>query len=458
MDETQLEQAGKDGLDYEVVAVDGGEEVEVMLRLQAPGEPESDARPFHIQIVLDTSESMHPRKLFPALRGIDYLLNEMRMEDRIGIVTFGGGAKLACPGGVAWEGDEVREAMRQIRPFGLAEPGPGLMMGIRETDRNAVRKKGAIFFISDSRLGSGDRRLAGELAGMAAGALKASYTVSTLSMDGRPNPVLKAIAKAGGGKFIATDDGQRVTRLMLESLPSAARRRIYGVELTVGDLGCGTKVEIKDYPTEEYDDGVIAQIGDLADGERREIIFRLEVPGMEEMHDDHAASIGLKWSDTGQNKAFWASMPLKVNGYPADPRPHVRELFNTDPEEGVLFDFEPVDIPAGELETGNLGRRFGPGPVADTPGTSKQRAEAARRRRERSRMLADGELPPELEEKVIEMVREQTSKETARILDEIRTEVPAQLLEELKKKVDENLDDLDDEDEEDDDDGGIAFD
>ena len=444
-----LEQSEKDGLGYEVVAVDGGEKVEVMLRLEAPGEPESEAEAFHIQIVLDTSESMHPRKLFPALRGIDYLLNEMRMEDRIGIVTFGGGAKLACPGGMAWEGDETREAMRQIRPFGLAEPGPGLMMGIRETDRNTVRKQGAIFFISDSQLGSGDRKLAGELAGMAAGAQKAGYTVSTLSMDGRPNPVLKAIAKAGGGKFIATDDGQRVTRLMLEHLPSAAGKRIYGVELTVGDLGCGTKVEIKDYPTEEYDDGVIAQIGDLGNGERREIIFKLEVPGMEEMHDDHAASIGLKWSDTGQNKAFWASMPLKVNGYPADPRPDVRELFNTDPEEGVLFDFEPVDIPAEELEVRNPARRLGPGPSGDTSGTLKERAEAARRRRERSRMLAEGELPPDLEEKVIEMVREQTSKETARILDEIRTQVPGEILEELKKSVQENMERLEDEDDED---------
>ena len=451
MDETKLEKTEKDGLGYEVVAVDGGDKVEVMLQLQAPGEPESDAEPFHIQIVLDTSDSMHPRKLFPALRGIDYLLNEMRMEDRIGIVTFGGGAKLACPGGVAWEGEETREAMRQIRPFGLADPGPGLVMGLRETDRNSVRKQGAIFFISDSQLASGDRKLAGELAGIAAGALKAGYTVSTLSMDGRPNPVLKAMAKAGGGKFVATDDGQRVTRTILEKLPSAAGKRIYGVELIVDDLGCGTKVEIDGYPTEEYDDGVIAQIGDLGNGERREIIFRLEVPGMEEMHDDHAARIELKWSDTGKRKAFWAGMPLKVNGYPADPRPRVRELFNTDPEEGVLFEFEPVEIPAEELETGNPGRRLGAGPMADTSGTPRERAEAARRRRERSRMLADGELPPELEEKVIELVREQTSKETARILDEIRTEVPAQILEELKKKVDEDMNHLDDED---DDDGG----
>ena len=449
MEQLPLEGLVKDGLGYEVVAIEGRDRVEMMLRLKAPDPPEEAASPFHVQIVLDTSESMHPRKLFPALRGIDYLLTEMRMEDRIGIVTFGGGAKLACPGGMAWEGEETREAMRQIRPFGLAEPGPGLMIGVRETGRNTVGDRGAIFFISDSHLGSGDRKLAGELAGMAAGALKAGFTVSTLSMDGRPNPVLKTIAKAGGGEFVATDDGQKVARLMLEKLPSSVGKRIYGVELTVDDLGCGTEVQVKDYPTEEYDDGVIAQIGDLANGERREVLFRLEVPGMEEMHDDHAASIKLKWSDTGRNKAFWASMPLKVNGYPADPRPHVRELFNTDPEEGVLFDFEPVEIPAEELETRNPARRIGQTPGSEGGGSPKERAEAARRRRERSRLLADGELPADLEEKVMEMVREQTSKETARILDEIRTQVPAEILEELKKSVQENMDRLDDEDDED---------
>jgi hypothetical protein len=448
MNELPLEGINRDGLDYEVVAIEGTDEVEVLLRLQAPGEPGPDGSGFHIQVVLDTSESMHPRKLFPALRGIDYLLNEMQMEDRIGIVTFGGGAKLACPGGMAWEGEEVREGMRQIKPFGLAEPGPGLIMGIRETQRNTIRDKGAIFFISDSQLGSGDHKLAGELAGMAAGAKKAGYTVSTLSMDGRPNPVLKAMAEAGGGKFVATDDGQRVTRLMLERLPSAVGRRIYGVELVLDALGCGTEVSIPGYETEQYDDGVIAQIGDLRNGERREIVFKLKVPGMDDLDDDFVARIELKWSDTEKKKAFWAGMPLKVNGYPADPRPRVRELFNTDPEEGVLFEFEPIDIPAEELETKGPGRRVGSLPGTDTPASPKERAEEARRRRERSRMLAAGELPPELEEKVMEMVREQTSKETARILDEIRTEVPEQILAELRKKVEEGLNDLDEDDDE----------
>jgi hypothetical protein len=166
------------------------------------------------------------------------------------------------------------------------------------------------------------------------------------------------------------------------------------------------------------------------------------------MHDDHAASIQLKWSDTAKKKAFWASMPLKVNGYPADPRPNVREMFNTDPEEGVLFEFDPIEIPEEELEPRPAARRTGSLPGTDGPTSPKERAEEARRRRERSRMLAAGELPPELEEKVMEMVREQTSKETARILDEIRTEVPEQILAELKKKVEEGLEELDDDDDE----------
>jgi hypothetical protein len=321
-------------------------------------------------------------------------------------------------------------------------------MGIRETDRNAVGNRGAIFFISDSQLARGDRALAGELAGIAAGAKKAGYAVSTLSMDGRPNPVLKAMAKAGGGRFIATDDGQRVTRLMLESLPSVVGKRIYGIEMILNAMGCGTEVLIPGYETEQYDDGVITQIGDLRNGERREVIFRLKVPDMDELDDDFAARIELKWSDTGKKKAFWAGMPLKVNGYPADPDPRTREIFNTDPEEGVLFEFEPIEIPEEELEPRPAARGIGPLPGTDSPASPKERAEEARRRRERSRMLAAGELPPELEEKVMEMVREQASKETARILDEMRTEVPDQILAELKKKVEEGLNELDDDDDE----------
>jgi Ca-activated chloride channel family protein len=359
MDQLPLEgpNGNGDGLGYEVVAIEKGETVEVMLRLQAPGEPVFHPDPFHIQIVLDTSDSMHPRKLFPALRGIDYMLNELQMEDRVGLVTFGGGAKLACPGTEAWEGDDVREAMRQIQPFGLSEPGPGLMMGVREADRNSVCGQGAIFLISDSHMGRGDHELAQELAGIAAGARKAGLTVSTLSMDGRPNPVLKAVAKAGGGKFIATDDGQRVTRTMLEKLPSVTGGRIYGVEMALGALGCGTKVVIPDYPSREYEESVVAQIGDLKSGERREVLFRLEVPGLAQMEDRQATRIELKWFDTGTRKALGAAMPLKVNGYRDDSHPGAAEPLDTAPEEGVQFEFEPVEIPEEELEIRRPGRR-----------------------------------------------------------------------------------------------------
>ena len=95
-------------------------------------------------------------------------------------------------------------------------------------------------------------------------------------------------------------------------------------------------------------------------------------------------------------------------------------------------------------------RRFG-GPSGPPPANSGERAEEARQRRERSLMLASGELPADLEEKIAEMVRDQASKETARILDELRNDVPAQILKELEKKVEEGLDRLDDDDDDEED-------
>ncbi|MFM9078350.1 MAG: VWA domain-containing protein, partial [Solirubrobacterales bacterium] len=149
MDELKLEGIDQDRLDYEVIAIEGDEKVEVMLRLKAPVTPGAETGPYQVQVVLDTSESMHPRKLFPALRGIDYLASHLREEDRVGIVTFGGEAERELPATEVEDGEEVREALRQVRPFGVPDPVAGLLMGLNELKRTASSGAGALFLVTD---------------------------------------------------------------------------------------------------------------------------------------------------------------------------------------------------------------------------------------------------------------------------------------------------------------------
>ncbi|MGA1213286.1 MAG: VWA domain-containing protein [Solirubrobacterales bacterium] len=454
MEQLPLEGLVKDGLGYEVVAIEGKEKVEVMLRLTAPDPPEGAEGPFHTQIVLDTSESMHPRKLFPALRGIDYLASHLNKDDRIGIVTFGGTAEMALPGGLVWEGEEVRETLRQIRPFGIADPLGGLLMGLREAKRNAGPGEGQIILITDARLFVRDHEIAHRLAGIAKAAKESGFPVTVISMDGKGSGFLSGVAKAGGGRMCGTNEGQRVCEVMLEKVPGERNDRIRGVELVVEPCENVRSIEISDeVPVEGYDDGVIGQVGDLRDGETRDLLIKFEVDDLEELDDDHLAGLTIKWSDLVREKAFWASMPVKVNGYPGDPRPRVRELFNTDPEEGVMFEFPRSEIDRKQWP-GRPSRSEGDDDESPRPPQGAQeRMRAARERRERVDRMAEGDLPPEMEARIAELAREQSSQEVARLMEEIREQVPAQLLAELKAKVEEQFRDQGDDEEGEEDDG-----
>ena len=450
MEELALEGIDRDRLDYEVVAIEGKGRVEIILRLKAPKPPGEDSGPFHIQVVLDTSEVMHPRKLFPALRGIDYLASHLREDDRVGIVTFGGGADVALPAGPVRDGEDVRETLRQVRPFGVADPVAGLLEGLKEAKKSAIKDRGAIYLITDGALFRADKSVADQLAGVAAAAKEAGFPVTVIPMDGRGSGYLSGVARAGGGRMAGTTDGSRVCEVMLEKVPGRRKERIRGVELVVEPCENVRSIEVKgEEPVEAREDGLLCRVGDLRDGETRDVLIEMEVEDLEELEDDHIAGLKIQWSDMGLEKVLWASMPVKVNGYPGDPRPRVRELFNTDPEEGVLFEF-----PRQEVKLRYPGKPA-PGPGEDEqerderprpPRAAQDRMREAREKRKLVEKMAEGDLPAEMEARIAELAREQASREVARLMDEIREQVPAQLLNELKAKVEEEFRDSGDDD------------
>ena len=76
-------------LDFNVVAVDQGETVHLLLEMEAPclkGERRRD--PAHLQVVLDRSGSMHGGSLVSALQAIDSLVGRLHVDDLFWLVVF----------------------------------------------------------------------------------------------------------------------------------------------------------------------------------------------------------------------------------------------------------------------------------------------------------------------------------------------------------------------------------
>jgi len=372
----------------DVVALEQKDAVELLVRLAAPGADRA-RRGRHIQVVLDVGETMNPMKLFSALRGIHYLVERLAVGDTFGLVAFGAQNEVAFPAGQVGDGEAVKEVLGEIRPFGLAEPTTGLLMGIRECQRIGAGQS-AIVLISDSNLSAGSPREAQIMAGMADGAREQGFRVSTICMERRPNALLGKVAAAGGGHARLATDGAVAARTLMRVLPGLANKPIRAVSLTLRPGPEVAKCSLpKPWPTVERDDGITFELGDLRDGETRNLDFHLEVPGLADLGHREIVDIEAEWTDFRTKRTESATTRIRVNAPEDEPGGGTVDY-------DLKLDLSGPDVP--RRESGKVGNR--------TSGPSRPRRQDNPRR----------PIPPALEERIAEMVSGQTREEVERQL------------------------------------------
>ena len=126
-------------LDLNVVAVDSGETVHLLLELEAPGlEGERRRDPANLQVVLDTSGSMGGGQLAAALQAIDSLVGRLHPEDQFGLVCFDTDVFIPVTAGPVGDGAKIRAALHQIQLGGVTNLSSGLIRGIQEAERTSA--------------------------------------------------------------------------------------------------------------------------------------------------------------------------------------------------------------------------------------------------------------------------------------------------------------------------------
>jgi Ca-activated chloride channel family protein len=273
--------------DPEVVSLEGalanrfvsaGEETVLVSRLRVlAGTAPNARRPrINLALVIDTSGSMEGEAIAQAREASRALLDELRPGDRLAVVTFDSRTEVLLP---STEIDssrlgELRERMNGMQARGTTDLAGGLRLGLEEVvrhyDATGINR---VVLLSDGV--PNDASTVAALA-QAAGERRIAITALGLGLE-YDETLLASIAQTSGGRFHFVEEPSAVASVFRDEVLRLERMvaRSAVVEITPGP---GVTL-----------DGVVAgqwsgsgsairvAIGDIAEGEARDILVRLRV-------------------------------------------------------------------------------------------------------------------------------------------------------------------------------------
>jgi len=307
-------------LDFNVVAVDQGEMVNLLLEIAAPGLEGGRRRdPARLQVVLDRSGSMAGGQLVTALQAIDSLIGRLGPDDVFGLVVFDDHVDVAVPSGPVRDGSAIRQVLHQIYPGRTTNLSGGLLRGIQECARTAGDRASTLVLLSDGHANRGvtDHR---QLADFAAGAGGDRITISTIGIGaGYDEDLLEAISRGASGNSHFAENGDEAGAHLASEVEGLLEQVAQAVSLTVRPEGSVSQVRLfNDLSVSQIDGGFMVELGELVADENRKLLFEIDVPDIATLGPAQVCEIELRWVDTATMESKLATIPVNVNVVPGD--------------------------------------------------------------------------------------------------------------------------------------------
>ncbi|MGQ4266931.1 vWA domain-containing protein [Nocardiopsis changdeensis] len=320
-------------LDFDVVPLDTEDAVAVLLDIVAPEREQSAQRPrATLQIVLDTSGSMHGGRLDGAVQALLGLIDRLDPSDDFGLVVFDTQARVVVPCGPLADKPAVRRSVGALRAGGGTDLSSGLLRGIQEARRAGGERGATLLLVSDGHANNGvtDHDL---LRRVAADAYGHGVTVATLGYGlGYDEALLGAVAEGGTGSALFAEDPDTAGGLIAQEAEYLLAKSAQAVSLRIPAGEHVRAVEVVgEMPSHRLPDGsVMVELGDFHSGEERRLLLRLEVPGMSSLGTVTLTTLEATYVDPETLTTYNATLPVGVNVVPGDeaadrvPRPEVR--------------------------------------------------------------------------------------------------------------------------------------
>lgn len=255
-------------------------EQDVFVRVRTKGLPVAEKkRPtLSITLVVDTSGSMEGTAIEQARLACAAFVDLLSDGDSLAIVTFGSQAKVVVPASQVTQKsrDEAKKAIAAIRAEGTTDMTGGLSVGVQQA-RAIFRPDGInrIVLVGDGVPNDPPSALA---IADSAKANRLPITALGLGPD-FDETQMTAIAQHSGGTFHFVDDAAKVAVVFKETITRMERLVAQNVWVQITPGPGVTLEEVVGAVPSSTGRGVIVQLGDVAEGQTRDVIVRLRAKG-----------------------------------------------------------------------------------------------------------------------------------------------------------------------------------
>jgi Ca-activated chloride channel homolog len=260
------------------VRADKSGTVDVRLRIKTKAMPGTPKPPINLAVVVDTSASMEGAAMEDAKAACSALLDKLSAGDRLALVAFHSGVDVLVPSTVLTTKnmDEIRSKIATMKPFGTTNLAAGLSAGLDQA-RKHFRDDGINRIVL---LGDGVPNDAAPLASLAqsAGQSKVSITTLGLGLD-YDETLMSMLALNSGGKYHFVKESAKMAKVFQDEILRAQRVVARSVTLR---LATGPGVRIQNVVGLPMAGPSSVVLGDMIEGEERDVIVRLSLPARHE--------------------------------------------------------------------------------------------------------------------------------------------------------------------------------
>jgi len=262
--------------------VDG--QVTVALNLTAASLPTEEGKPApsaDLVIVLDRSGSMEGQKLADARMGVVGLLDHLRPDDRLALVTYSNGVQTSSPLMSMTNANrrQVAAIVNQIRAGGGTHLSAGLQRGINcLLNASGGGRQRKVILISDGLANQGVTG-AEALGRMASAAVENRFSVSTVGVGLDFNEiVMTAIADHGAGRYHFLEDPRVLARVFETELQTSRQVAAADVGIRI-PLGSGVSlIRAGGYPISIDNGTAVIHPGNLLSGQSKTLYLTFQAP------------------------------------------------------------------------------------------------------------------------------------------------------------------------------------